>query len=49
MPSPLNELTPKEWVKFQKSWFIYDPPPRDAAKILHPAPFPEELAAEFIH
>jgi DNA modification methylase len=48
MPQPLNDLTPKEWVKFQKSWFVYNPPPRDRAKILHPAPFPEGLAADFI-
>jgi DNA modification methylase len=48
MPSPLNDLTPKEWVKFQKSWFIYDPPPRDTMKILHPASFPDGLAVEFI-
>lgn len=44
----LNDLSPKEWVKFQKSWFIHNPPPRDDRKILHPAAFPETLVAEFI-
>jgi DNA modification methylase len=44
----LNDLTPKEWILFQKSWFIHNPPPRDAHKLLHPAAFPETLAAEFI-
>jgi len=44
----LNDLTPKEWIKFQKSWFVHNPPPRDPKKILHPAAFPETLAAEFI-
>lgn len=44
----LNDLTPKEWIKFQKSWFVHNPPPRDEKKVLHPAAFPETLAAEFI-
>ncbi len=43
----LNDLSGKEWIKFTKSWFIHVPPPRDR-KILHPASFPETLAAEFI-
>lgn len=44
----LNELTGKEWIKFTKSWFIHNPPPRGDAKILHPACFPETLVEEFI-
>ena len=44
----LNDLTPKEWILFQKSWFIHNPPPRDPRKLLHPAAFPETLAADFI-
>lgn len=43
----LNELSGKEWIKFTKSWFIHNPPPRDN-KILHPASFPESLVGEFI-
>lgn len=43
----LNELVGKEWIKFTKSWFVHNPPPR-GSKILHPASFPESLAGEFI-
>jgi DNA modification methylase len=44
----LNDLDPKQWIKFQKSWFIHDPPPRRKDVKLHPAKFPETLAQEFI-
>jgi len=44
----LNDLTNKEWVKFQKSWFILNPKPRENTVLLHPAKFPEELAGWFI-
>jgi len=44
----LNELLPKEWLKFQKSWFIHNPPPRQKSVLRHPAKFPETLAMEFI-
>ncbi len=44
----LNELSPKEWLKFQKSWFIHNPPPRQKSVLRHPAKFPETLAMEFI-
>jgi len=44
----LNDLDPKEWIKFQKSWFVHDPPPRRKEVIRHPAKFPETLAQEFI-
>jgi DNA modification methylase len=44
----LNELTPKDWLKFQKSWFIHNPPKRQKSVLRHPAKFPETLAMEFI-
>lgn len=44
----LNDLTPKEWIKFQKSWFLHNPPPRRKDVLRHPAKFPETLAQEFI-
>lgn len=44
----LNELSPKDWLKFQKSWFIHNPPPRQKKVLRHPAKFPETLAMEFI-
>ncbi len=44
----LNDLEPKSWLKFQKSWFIHNPPPRRKEVLRHPAKFPETLAQEFI-
>ncbi|OGO20746.1 MAG: hypothetical protein A2Z14_16660 [Chloroflexi bacterium RBG_16_48_8] len=44
----LNNLSPKEWIKFQKSWFIHDPPRRREEVLRHPAKFPESLAYEFV-
>jgi DNA modification methylase len=44
----LNDLTGKEWIKFTKSWFIHNPPPRNKLEILHPAKFPETLLEDFI-
>jgi DNA modification methylase len=44
----LNDLSPKEWIKFQKSWFAHNPPPRQKDVLRHPAKFPETLAQEFI-
>lgn len=44
----LNELEAKEWLKFQKSWFIHNPPPRRKEVLRHPAKFPETLVQEFI-
>ncbi|MCZ7553120.1 MAG: hypothetical protein B6D39_01165 [Anaerolineae bacterium UTCFX2] len=44
----LNDLDPKTWIKFQKSWFIHNPPPRKKDVLRHPAKFPETLAQEFI-
>ncbi len=44
----LNELTGTQWLKFQKSWFIHNPPPRGKETLLHPAKFPEDLCQQFI-
>ncbi|HEY3476032.1 MAG TPA: DNA methyltransferase [Anaerolineales bacterium] len=47
-PNKLNDLDPKRWLKFQKSWFLHNPPPRKKGVLVHPAKFPETLAQEFI-
>jgi DNA modification methylase len=44
----LNDLDSKRWLKFQKSWFIHNPPPRKKGVLTHPAKFPETMAQEFI-
>ena len=44
----LNDLSPKDWLKFQKSWFLHNPPPRRKDVLRHPAKFPETLAQQFI-
>ena len=44
----LNDLDSKSWLKFQKSWFVHNPPPRLKEVMRHPAKFPESLAQEFI-
>jgi DNA modification methylase len=44
----LNDLDSRDWLKFQKSWFIHNPPPRQRGMLSHPAKFPETLAQEFI-
>jgi DNA modification methylase len=44
----LNDLESKAWLKFQKSWFVHNPPPRQKNVLRHPAKFPETLAQEFI-
>lgn len=44
----VNDLSNKDWLKFQKSWFIHNPPPRKHNVLLHPAKFPETLVKEFI-
>jgi DNA modification methylase len=46
--NPLNDLPNKDWLKFQKSWFIHNPPPRRKDVLRHPAKFPETMAQEFI-
>lgn len=48
MPNKLNDLDPKSWLKFQKSWFIHNPPARRKDVLRHPAKFPETMAQEFI-
>jgi SAM-dependent methyltransferase len=47
----LNDLTGREWIKFTKTWFVCDSPRyhRNRGTELHPARFPEELAAEFVN
>jgi DNA modification methylase len=44
----LNDLDTKTWIKFQKSWFVHDPPRRKKDVLRHPAKFPETLAQEFV-
>jgi len=44
----LNDLSTKEWLKFQKSWFVHNPPPRRKGVLEHPAKYPETLVQEFI-
>ena len=39
----LNELSHKDWLKFQKSWFVHNPPPRRKDVLRHPAKFPEAV------
>jgi len=48
MKNKLNELDSKTWLKFQKSWFVHNPPPRKPGVLVHPAKFPETMAQEFI-
>jgi DNA modification methylase len=42
--SPFNGLDVRAWMRFTRSWFLYNPPPRRADHLRHPAKFPEELA-----
>jgi DNA modification methylase len=44
----LNDLEANAWLKFQKSWFVHNPPPRRKDVLRHPAKFPETLAQEFV-
>ena len=44
----LIDLYSREWILFLKSWFVPRPAPRKTDVLLHPAKFPEELAADFI-
>ncbi len=48
MTNKLNDLDSRSWLKFQKSWFIHNPPPRKKGVLVHPAKFPETMAQEFI-
>lgn len=44
----LNDLSTTDWLKFQKSWFVHNPPPRLKGVLRHPAKFPETMIEEFI-
>jgi DNA modification methylase len=44
----LNDLAPRDWLLFQKSWFVHSPPRRRSGVLRHPGKFPETLAEEFI-
>src|SRR5688500_2166559 len=46
--SPLNGLDVRSWMRFTRSWFVCNPPPRSRDQVRHPAKFPEEMAREFI-
>jgi hypothetical protein len=48
MKNKLNDLDSRTWLKFQKSWFIHNPPPRKKGVLVHPAKYPETMAQEFI-
>ncbi|MBI3912436.1 MAG: class I SAM-dependent methyltransferase [Armatimonadetes bacterium] len=45
---PLNDLDVRAWMRFTKSWYVCNPPPRRRAELEHPAKFPEAMAQEFI-
>ncbi|MDH5507965.1 MAG: site-specific DNA-methyltransferase [Anaerolineae bacterium] len=44
----INNLSNKEWLRFQKSWFVHNPPRRRKDVLRHPGKFPETLVQEFI-
>ena len=44
----MNDLDNKTWLKFQKSWFIHNPPRRKKGVLRHPAKYPETRVQEFI-
>ena len=44
----LNELSAQEWLRFTKTWFVHNPPPRKSKEILHPAKYPENMIEGFI-
>jgi DNA modification methylase len=46
----LNDLTGREWIRFTRTWFVCDSPRywRNRDTEMHPARFPEEMAAESI-
>lgn len=46
--SPLNGLDARSWMRFTRSWFVCNPPPRKRDQVRHPAKFPEAMAEEFI-
>lgn len=46
--SPMNGLEVRAWMRFTRSWFLYNPPPRTREQLRHPAKFPEALAQSAI-
>ena len=44
----LNNLFSNEWLKFTKTWFVHNPPPRKSNEVLHPAKYPENMIEGFI-
>jgi hypothetical protein len=46
--SPLNGLDVRSWMRFTRSWFVCNPPPRRRDEVRHPAKFPEDVAEESI-
>src|SRR5579862_7725001 len=46
--SPLNGLDVRSWMRFTRSWFVHNPPPRRGSQLHHPAKFPEGVAREAI-
>lgn len=44
----LNEFSAQEWLRFTKTWFVHNPPPRKKNELLHPAKYPENMVEEFI-
>lgn len=44
----LNDLSAQEWLRFTKTWFVHNPPPRKKSETLHPAKYPENMIADFI-
>lgn len=46
--SRMNGLDVRTWMRFTRSWFIHNPPPRSRAQLQHPAKFPEAVAQSSI-
>lgn len=46
--SPVNGLDIRTWMRFTRSWFICNPPPRRKTELRHPAKFPEAVAQSAI-
>jgi len=46
--SPFNGLEIRTWMRFTRSWFICNPPPRRKTVLKHPAKFPEAVAQSSI-
>ncbi len=44
----LNDLTGRDWLRFTRSWFVHNPPPRSASQVRHPAKYPEGMVTEFL-